>query len=264
VHPPPPTLALRWLVRLRWWAVGAQAGVLAAATLGLDVDLPLPALAGVVGTVALSNVALSRLQRVHPLLLPGTLLAAELEADDTLGADTREDLALIRRETERCRAILARMSTEPGVHPGETLAPIALAGALSRMKERFGPRAERISVHAAPETVVRAPAAAVERALAGLVDNALRAAPAPALVRIEATERDGRVSIAVCDTGPGIPPEHLGKVGEPFFTTRPAGEGMGLGVFLARRLAEELGGAFLVESAPGRTVVTLTLPGHPA
>jgi two-component system sensor histidine kinase RegB len=60
--------------------VGAQAGVLAAATLGLDVDLPLPALAGVVGAVALSNLALSKLarsqpRRVHPLLLPGTLLA---------------------------------------------------------------------------------------------------------------------------------------------------------------------------------------------
>jgi hypothetical protein len=45
-------VAGRSLGRLRWWAVGAQAGVLAAATLGLDVDLPLPALAGVVGAVA--------------------------------------------------------------------------------------------------------------------------------------------------------------------------------------------------------------------
>jgi two-component system sensor histidine kinase RegB len=212
---------------------------------------------------SLSTLAAGAAHEMGSPLTTIAVAAAELEADGTLGTDAREDLALIRRETERCRTILARMSTEAGVHPGETLAPIALAGALTRMKERFGPSAARISIQAAPETVVRAPTAAVERALAGLVDNALRAAPAPAVVRIEATERDGRVSIAVCDTGPGIPAEHLGKVGEPFFTTRPAGEGMGLGVFLARRLAEELGGAFLVESAPGRTVVTLTIPGHP-
>lgn len=385
--------------------MGAQIGVLAAATLGLGVDLPIPALAGVVGAIALSNLALARLRRVHPLLLPATLFAdlaaltvllaltggptnpftvlyvvhvalaavvlgpawtwgtaaaavacfgvlflvdppdtelvhdpaamrahlvgmwvgfaaagvaiagvvarlaadlrdregqlsraqdesaraarlaslstlaagaahemgsplttiavaaAELEEDGTLGAEARQDLALIRRETERCRAILARMSTEAGVHPGEALAPVDLVGTLARTRERFGPHAERILIQACPSVVVRAPAAAVERALAGLVDNALKAAPAPAQVRIEAVERGGRVSIAVCDAGPGIPAEHLGKVGEPFFTTRPAGEGMGLGVFLARRLAEELGGTFLVESAPGRTVVTLTLPG---
>jgi two-component system sensor histidine kinase RegB len=151
------------------------------------------------------------------------------------------------------------MHTDP-VHPGETLGAVELGETFARVRERFGGNADRIVVEAAPSVVVRAPAAAVERALVGLVDNALRAAPAPASVRIEAEERNGLVSVSVQDAGPGIPADILGKIGEPFFTTRPAGQGMGLGVFLARRLAEELGGTFHIASVPGHTTVTLTLP----
>lgn len=44
----------------------------------------------------------------------------------------------------------------------------------------------------------------------------------------------------------------LERAGEPFFTTRAPGEGMGLGIFLARAVAEQLGGAVRLESQPGR------------
>jgi two-component system sensor histidine kinase RegB len=53
----------------------------------------------------------------------------------------------------------------------------------------------------------------------------------------------------------------LARIGEPFFTTKPAGRGMGLGVFLARAVADRLGGEVTITSAPGTgTSVVFALP----
>jgi signal transduction histidine kinase len=65
----------------------------------------------------------------------------------------------------------------------------------------------------------------------------------------------------VADRGSGIAPEILGRVGEPFFTTKPTGKGMGLGIFLARAIVERLGGELSIGSAPGAgTTATVSLP----
>ena len=58
-----------------------------------------------------------------------------------------------------------------------------------------------------------------------------------------------------------MPADVLARVGEPFFTTKPAGKGMGLGVFLARAVADRLGGEVTITSAPGTgTSVVFALP----
>jgi two-component system sensor histidine kinase RegB len=58
-----------------------------------------------------------------------------------------------------------------------------------------------------------------------------------------------------------MPAELLARVGEPFFTTKQPGQGMGLGVFLARALCERLGGSLDFDSKPGRgTVARVVLP----
>jgi len=59
----------------------------------------------------------------------------------------------------------------------------------------------------------------------------------------------------------GMTPEVLARAGEPFFSTRAPGTGMGLGLFLARTFAEQLGGGLTVASLPGQgTTATLTWP----
>jgi len=60
---------------------------------------------------------------------------------------------------------------------------------------------------------------------------------------------------AVEDQGTGIAEADLERLGEPFFTTKPTGTGMGLGVFLARSVAERLGGGLTFESQLGRGTV---------
>jgi two-component system cell cycle sensor histidine kinase/response regulator CckA len=66
------------------------------------------------------------------------------------------------------------------------------------------------------------------------------------------TARDGRVVVEVWDTGLGIPPERLGRIFDPFYTTKPIGVGTGLGLAIVHAIVTGLEGRIEVESAPGK------------
>jgi two-component system sensor histidine kinase RegB len=84
-------------------------------------------------------------------------------------------------------------------------------------------------------------------------------------VTVRVTRDAAAVRFEVRDRGAGMGPEVLARVGEPFYTTKPTGQGMGLGVFLARAVAERLGGGLTLHSVPGQgTVATFSLPLAPA
>ena len=91
------------------------------------------------------------------------------------------------------------------------------------------------------------PKSVVELSLSQIVRNALQASPAsPVIVHVGAD--DERITIAVSDYGSGMTTEVLARAGEPFFTTKPTGAGMGLGLFVARSSIEQLGGSLRIES----------------
>lgn len=96
------------------------------------------------------------------------------------------------------------------------------------------------------------------RAVDNLLRNAVEASPDEAAVRAEVREEDGAAVIRVTDAGPGVPAERAGELFEPFFTTKP--EGTGLGLALARAVAEAHGGALRYRRDGGATVFELTLP----
>jgi two-component system sensor histidine kinase RegB len=107
------------------------------------------------------------------------------------------------------------------------------------------------------------PRQALTQALRNLVRNALEAAPPPGVVQVVARREGGLLLVEVVDSGKGCEPALLARVGEPFFTTKEPGQGMGLGVFLARTLAEQLGGSLAFESTLGRgTTARFALPLH--
>ena len=73
------------------------------------------------------------------------------------------------------------------------------------------------------------------------------------MVEVEARDEAGStLTITVRDRGCGMTADVLARAGEPFFTTKPPGQGLGLGLFLARSLAEQLGGRFSIDSSPSR------------
>jgi two-component system sensor histidine kinase HydH/two-component system sensor histidine kinase AtoS len=101
----------------------------------------------------------------------------------------------------------------------------------------------------------------VKHALLNLVLNALHACASAGSHRIEISTRaeDGAVALVVRDDGTGIPPEILPRVFDAFFTTQAGGTGLGLPI--ARRIAEDHGGTLQLSSPPGGgTVATLLLP----
>jgi signal transduction histidine kinase len=93
-----------------------------------------------------------------------------------------------------------------------------------------------------------------------LIDNALDAAPVSGRVEIRAEHRGGRVVVRVIDNGPGIPPDLRERIFDQFFTTKPVGQGTGLGLDITRRLVRKHDGDIEVESEPGRTVFLISLP----
>jgi signal transduction histidine kinase len=88
------------------------------------------------------------------------------------------------------------------------------------------------------------------RVLQNLLQNAIRHTPADGAVRIEARREPGELEVAVEDTGPGIPPESIERVFDPFWRGDAARStpGSGLGLALAKRIVEALGGQIRVES----------------
>jgi len=103
----------------------------------------------------------------------------------------------------------------------------------------------------------------IARVLQNLLSNAVRHTPADGTVRVEAIAREDRVHLVVQDTGDGIAPEDLAKVFDPFFRVDPArsGPGAGLGLALAKRIVEALGGRITVEAAtPAGTRFAVDLP----
>jgi signal transduction histidine kinase len=94
-----------------------------------------------------------------------------------------------------------------------------------------------------------------------LLDNAIDAAPEGGQIRIETRREDDAVTVQVMDNGSGIPAEIQSRIFEPFFTTKAVGEGTGLGLDIVRRIiTQEHGGDISVQSRPGETVFTVTLP----
>ena len=104
----------------------------------------------------------------------------------------------------------------------------------------------------------------IEQVLVNLIDNAVKYSPAGDEVEVSAAAENGTLRIAVRDNGPGIAPEHQLLIFEKFGRAKVAGKakpGTGLGLFIARSIAEAHGGSIEVASAPERgATFTLELP----
>jgi two-component system sensor histidine kinase RegB len=215
----------------------------------------------------LASLATMAAGAAHELSTPlGTvaLAAKELEraltkaADPELAADAR----LIREEVGRCRAILEQMQQGAGT-VGESVTACTVGDLLEETMVgiRETPTVHRDVPSELVKSPLRLPPRAVSQALRSLVTNAQDASPPNTTVVVVVRRDGGTLTVSIRDRGAGIPSEVLARIGEPFFTTKAPGRGMGLGLFLARAVIEGVGGTLQIDSgAGGGTEVSVTLP----
>jgi signal transduction histidine kinase len=93
-----------------------------------------------------------------------------------------------------------------------------------------------------------------------LLHNALQAMNNRGTLTIDVTQHQPSVIVSFTDSGKGIPPDIQSKIFEPFFTTKPVGEGSGLGLYIVNKIINKHKGTLKVESIPGQTTFTVSLP----
>jgi two-component system sensor histidine kinase RegB len=202
----------------------------------------------------------------HELSTPlATIAIASKELERALAqlpiaSDCTADAHLIRSEVDRCQLILDQMSGRAGGSAAEEPAAVALDEVVSDVRARLPNDVRgRLVVRPLENAVVVLPRAGLVQVLLSLIKNAFDAS-APGMEVDLSVDRTREVfRFVVLDQGPGMSPEMLRRAGEPFYTTKDAGRGFGLGLFLARVFAERCGGTLVLESDRGTRAI-LTLP----
>jgi len=194
------------------------------------------------------------------------MAAAELErASSHPGAtprDTRPLLAAIQSEVERCTRVLDQMSGRAGA-AAAVASSTDLVLLVEDIRQRLaGKLAARLRVELpAATSPVTVPPEPLRQALVVLVQNAFDASGPEQYVTLRIEQAAG-LRVEVIDQGRGMTPEMLARAGEPFVTTKTRGTGLGLGLFLARSLTEQIGGTLRIDSTPHvGTTVTLEVAG---
>ena len=189
-------------------------------------------------------------------------LSRSLEKNDAREVD-KKDVSLIRSELDRCRQILDRMTSAAGEAAGERLDAITvdrfLAETLLGLREPH-----RVRVTVAQNAKLKKnllPVQATAQAIRNLVQNALDASQPGQEIIMRADLLETNWRILVIDQGDGMTPEVLQRVGEPFFTTKEPGRGMGLGLYLTQNVLRRLNGELKFSSRPGQgTTAEILLP----
>ena len=168
------------------------------------------------------------------------------------GGAVAKDLDLILGEVDRCQEILHQMAAR--ATRADEVEAITLDELIARLRVVLGSERDRrldIRIDGDQTAQLLIPSAQLIQSMFALVKNALEASAPDQRVTVGLRHDRGELSITIDDRGGGIRADVLPKVGEPFFTTKQAGEGLGLGVFLARAFFESRGGALSIASTPG-------------
>jgi two-component system, sensor histidine kinase RegB len=250
------------------WRIAREASRMSAALSATQLALARERRLGALGALAAAA--------AHELGTPlGTiaLVAHELERD--LRADSHaDDFRLLRAEAERCRAILARLAQPEDTVLGQTerLPLGALLDDIAAPHRGVDVKITIVLQPGAAPKIWRVPE--IQHGLGNIIENAADFANSE--VKLLANWDAEQITVEVVDDGPGFAADILEQLGEPYVTSRMAGqstterdldpadgktEGLGLGFFIAKTLIEHTGGTIFAHNRIGRGVsVTASWP----
>ncbi|SEM73927.1 Signal transduction histidine kinase [Pseudomonas sp. ok272] len=205
----------------------------------------------------------------HELRSPLARLRIALALAERANPQEREKLwPRLTRECDRLEAliseilVLARVDADNANAEEIDLNP--LLNTLQKDAQLASPE-QSIRIEAQPHLQLKGWPTMIERALDNLLRNALRFNPVGQPIEVLALRQGDHIILSVRDHGPGVEPEHLRQLGEPFY--RAPGQtapGHGLGLAIARRAAERHGGSLILGNHPeGGFIASLELPLEP-
>jgi signal transduction histidine kinase len=190
-------------------------------------------------------------------------LRVDLERGEFYPELVSGDLQEIERSLQLCRRVfggmlkfarsLTRNASEIYLHD-------AVESTVAIIKDRLERRGIRVELDV-PTSLppLRGVAADIEQLLLNLVNNSAEAVQSGDCLTVKARQEGETVQLFVADTGCGISPENLPRIQEPFFTTKPSGNGLGLAI--CRSIVSQMGGRIRIESRLGAgTQVSVTFP----
>jgi two-component system, NtrC family, sensor kinase len=203
--------------------------------------------------------------------LAGILTYAKLlirmhEEDEVSGqvrASCLKNLKLVQRETERCSAIVRNLLDFARQRPlslKEVDVNQAVDESLLLLANQIAIQGVVLEKDLRPSPKVRADYGQLRQAFVNIALNACEAMSTGGTLKVTSRQSDEKtVEVIFADTGPGIPPDHLSKILDPFFTTKEKGTGLGLSVVYG--IVERHGGKLDIRSRVGEgTTVTIRLP----
>jgi len=200
----------------------------------------------------------------NPLAVMASRIELMLATDPDLTTQTRDDLLVLQKNIERASRISHNMLSLARQRPGARYA-VDMNVAVEEAMLIVGAEAKgsllryETSLDRSLPPVMAEPTG-VEQVLINFIMNARDAGAR--LIRIEtdmAPGRTGHLRVSISDDGAGIASEVLGKLFQPFFTTKS--KGTGLGLWLSQRIIQDQGGSIAVDSVAGKgTTFAITLP----
>ncbi len=212
--------------------------------------------------IALATLAAGAAHELGTPLSTVAVLAKELECDapDT---DSRDRLRVLREQVDRCKHILSTLSASAGQTRAEAGRSLPLDAYLEEVIARFRDLRPAATVQHTSDGPRPAPVIVTEQTLSQAIMNILNNAADASPQSVEMTARwtAQALTLEVCDRGPGLPATVQARAGKVVFTTKEAGQGMGLGLFLAHATLNRFGGeVHLYNREGGGACTRLSLP----
>lgn len=186
--------------------------------------------------------------------------------EDSQSAEVKDHLARIRVALERLKGLSDDLMGYSRIDPAEPVGRTSIRSVVEEALQVLRPKirgSTRIETRFECDLEVWAPRGVVLQVVVNLLLNALHEIEdvPGGLIRISNTCSPTRARLEVADNGHGLTPELRDEVFKPFFTTKPKGEGTGLGLWICRSLVSRLGGTIHLEEAPeGGALFVVELP----